>query len=276
MNNLTDLETKGYVVIPNFLDKTIIDQAIADYNVQKQIALDNGFDDRAYKTIYTYISLISGLDSKIQNLLTELSSQTNITANVFRNQCEYFDNSYIKFEWHQDHDPYYNWQTGYNSLNLWIPIIKPNTKECGLMVVPHTKIQEFSRSFFKNHIFNSGAKRFESMSETSCIMNDDESGTTKIVPINFNNLSEVPELGAGDLLLMRNDVLHSTQVGNDHRVAISIRCTDGNTKVYRDKFYNQCQIKKIIMEKNKGKYQKTFNYFETYDVDYVTAGEVLN
>ena len=106
-------------------------------------------------------------------------------------------------------------------------------------------------------IINSGAKRFKLHTDYTEVI-DDEIGKGFKIPVNLNKISESPELHAGDLLLIRGDVIHKTQDSLTHRVAISIRSIDGTSPICLQTLKSGCEEKIKYIERNQHYYDKIF------------------
>ena len=90
---------------------------------------------------------------------------------------------------------------------------------------------------------------------------DDNSGEDYILPVNLDILAEYPELNAGDLLLMRGDIIHKTQDTITNRVALTVRCVDGEFVLNKEKLLNTCPKKQEIMNNNQRMYNNILKVF---------------
>jgi Phytanoyl-CoA dioxygenase (PhyH) len=235
---MKDLETKGYVVIPNFLDSTIIEELISDYTLQKKVFLLN-YDKNKKHNI---ISCRHKLDHLLKNIISRIIAETNLNLGDSSTGGAYFDNQISQFEWHQDHEPYFKYRDSYNAVNFWIPFIKEHPDKSGLSVIPHDEFYKQSPDVFKSRIEGKGAKVFL-VKNSSTIMRDDSSQTSDILPFDINDLSVTPDLGAGDLLILRQDLIHRTQDTINERVAISVRCYAKDAQVVNTNDFSHWLIK---------------------------------
>jgi len=254
--NTTELETQGFTVVKKFLTDTEIQAQLQDYNAQKH-------NQHSKIKIKNQSILKAGtehnLTSKIKILLDQITQQTDITIDLVGPTGTYFDTQLAEFPWHQDHEPYYVWQTGYHQINFWIPLIKPYSTMSGLCVVPMDVLKTHIGDLFEQHILDQGAKRFIPTDHYTRVI-DDESGHDFKLPVNINSIAVAPEMQAGDVLLVRGDVIHSTQDSDTNRVTLAIRTVNGNKTVDRAKFQQQCDMKKFVLEANPSN-KKIANHF---------------
>jgi hypothetical protein len=100
-------------------------------------------------------------------------------------------------------------------------------------------------------------------------MRSDETGAEYQLPVNIDTLAVHPELSAGDLLLIRGDVIHRTQDAEKQRTAVSIRYTKGNAPISRAQLLSGCDFKRNMIKNNQRTYDSILEKFNTQDV--VTA-----
>lgn len=268
--NFKELETKGFLVIPNFLDSKSLSEIKKEYYeklTKHQLSINSNYD---------IIRVNNQLIPKIllQNLLNNINQQTNITVNLIDSKATYFSNQLAEFGWHQDHEPYYLWQDSYNAINCWIPIVKPNPAKSGLSILPQDKLEQYCPDIFKDYIYGKGAKVFNVQSTGATVMRDDSAGTKTTLLFDINTIAESPTLNEGDLLILRQDVFHKTQDTNAERVAISIRCVNKNTVLTRDKFLSGCEVKHTMIKNNPVGYAKLTQKFINENVETMLLGEL--
>lgn len=248
MINVKELETKGFVVVKNFLTSEQLEIAIQDYQEKVKHHVPSDSDNKNYR-------MLQSNSTKVKPWLTELmqtiSQDTNLTINYTMPHVVYLENQLINFGWHQDHEAYYQWQEMYNSINCWIPIIKPNSHLSGLSIMPHDAWINKCPEIFKDHILGKGAKRFLTLSNGTTDMHDDELGQVINLPFDIETLAVTPELNAGDALILRQDIIHRTQDSLDERIAFTIRCRNGDGVVNKNKLLAMCPRKQRMIENNK-------------------------
>jgi hypothetical protein len=219
MINFKDLETAGFLLIPKFIDRDIIEEIKEDYNLQKKIFLAS--TNRIKK--HNIMSAGFDLSSKLADIILAIREHTNIKIGNPSTNKAYFDNQLTQFTWHQDHEPYFKSRDSYNAVNFWIPIIKPVANQSGIMVLPNDILQEKCPAIFANSIIGKGAKVLIPH-QSHTVMRDDDLNQKTILPFNIEDIAVTPLITEGDLLIMRQDVIHKTQDFVTDRVAYSIRC----------------------------------------------------
>jgi hypothetical protein len=262
MINVKELETKGFVVVKNFLTSEQLEIAIQDYQEKIKHHIHSDSDNKNY-------SMLQSTSTKVKPWLTELlqtiSQDTNLTINYIMPFIAYLDNQLVNFGWHQDHETYYQWQETYNSINCWVPIIKPNSHLSGLSIIPHDAWINKCPEIFKDHIFDKGATTFVKKENGTTDMLDHEWGKVINLPFDVDTLAVTPELNAGDALILRQDIVHRTQDTLDERVAFTIRCRNGDGVVNKNKLLAMCPRKQHMIENNKRWFLCFMEQFEKTD-----------
>jgi hypothetical protein len=222
--DFTSLQTRGYVVIPNLLSKETVDRLLADY-----------YDDSATGPLELYqqggikCGINShGLDDTINHLMTQIRKETNIKVDFCYPCITYFNNKDIQYTWHQDHDEYLLWQNSYDSLNIWIPLIKPEGDKDSLGVIPADRVNKYSHT-----LQGQGGRRFTDHNNGSTLMIDEFTGQEYTLNLSLDAIGESPILYPGDALVMRSDTIHKTQIQTHMRIAASIKCI--NTQGWIDR-----------------------------------------
>jgi hypothetical protein len=215
--NLASLQTHGYVVVPGVLSKETIDRLIADYH-----------NDLATgpKELYNQGGVITGtkshgLDNILNRLMAQIREETDIKVDFCYSSIDYFNNNDVSYIWHQDPDQYLLWQNSYDSLNIWIPLIKPEGDKDSLGVVPADRVSQYWHT-----LRGRGATWFTDSNNGSTSMFSECSGQHTLLDLSMNALEEVPILYPGDALVMRSDTIHRTQIKTHTRLAASIKCTN--------------------------------------------------
>lgn len=270
--NFIDLETYGFLVIPRFLNEeelstilTIHTKVLENYNL-------NGSSNKNYKILREIVP--NSVHDKIKLLLTDINKNTRLKTNILtHSNADYLDNSLVKFDWHQDHETYFKWQNAHDVLNFWIAISKPVSTESGLDIIPQNVLKNENLTIFNEHILNKGAKDFKT-DNTTTVMYDSETGIKTILPFNIDTLKVSPITSAGDLILLRGDVIHKSQSPTTPRLAISLRAVDSNYVITKEKFFSGSNHKQSMIQSNIRSYNP---FIETYNnKDVVTIGEILN
>jgi len=279
MYNIKDLETEGFVVIKNFIDKSTLEKYKTLFD---NIPVDKP-KTRFYNTKFDKNDkvplekkrkiILANFNHDIYNLmepvLKRVREETNITVDIVTKTPTFFDNSVFYNGYHQDHEPYYLCQDSYNSLNFWIPIVKPNPKTSGLFIVPHSRLPED----LKKLLTGTGARTFVRENDKT-IITDNDTGKTYEVDFDLDKHSIVPEVEAGDLILLRVDTIHKTQYPTEHRIAMSVRCYNSKSKLYRDRFFSGPEEKKRRMQSHQHRYNGIKEQFDKTTDDYILLGDV--
>jgi ectoine hydroxylase-related dioxygenase (phytanoyl-CoA dioxygenase family) len=264
--NLKDLETIGYVYIPNFLSATEIKLLVSEYKHSKIV------ENKNYALVHSEIAK-KILGKKVKALMDQVTAETCLTIDHITPTVNYTDTKNLFFDWHQDHESYYVYQQSKNHLNFYIPVIKPDPELSGMSLVPMDKVCEYLVGPQIERIVDYGATRFVPHSTYTHVI-DEETGKDFNIPININTISVTPQLNAGDLLLLRGDVIHKTQDNSTHRVAISIRAIDGNALVSKEKLQTGCEKKKKYITSNQPYYDSIFELFETAKTDIIMSSDI--
>jgi hypothetical protein len=261
--NFKDLETLGFLVVPEFLDsleRTAIFETHVDLIKQYNTT---GSTNKNYAVLRGQVP--DSVYTKANSLLKLINQYTDLKTNtVLGKKADYLDNSIVKFGWHQDHENYYRWQNSYNDLNFWIAVCKKIGTESGLDVVPQTAFANQAESVYRNHILGKGAKFFKPDGAVT-IMDDTETGEKICLPFNINDIKESPTTFSGDLLLMRGDLIHRSQEPQSHRVAVSFRAINRYQTVSKEKFYSGSEEKHRMIQNNILTYEAIMKKYETVD-----------
>ena len=264
MNNidLSPLATTGFIVIPQFLTADEIELLVTEYDRVKTLS---AADATKNKNASVSLDLTPRfMRDKISNFLKEVNTATDLSVNCVFPGTTYFDNRHVKYNWHQDHDTYYMWQNSYNFLNFWIPIVKPERDQSGISVIPFDAIMPLIPESARQRLVGRGAKKFPTKGNIT-LMRDDSVGDYISLDINIEEFKQTPSMAAGDLLLMRGDVIHKTQDTLTPRVAVSIRACDADYVLSKEVFYDQCPYKKLYVKNDVKTYAVFHEIFANND-----------
>jgi ectoine hydroxylase-related dioxygenase (phytanoyl-CoA dioxygenase family) len=230
MLNLNNFAKTGYTVIPNFLSADEVAAFLHDYE--------------------------TGRTSENKNY----EVTCDLVVDLLTPGAIYTDTNYVDWQWHQDHESYYTLQQHRDYLNFYIIIKKQYPSKSGLSVVPLDRLE---RAMPNEHtmLINNGASHFETEGDMTYYYSD-ETGEVMALPVNIDLMKESPELVAGDLLLLRGDIIHRTQDNTSERVAVSIRCTRGDAPITRDRLLITCPVKRRMMDNNKQTYDRIFKLLD--------------
>ena len=239
MTLLSSILTKGYHVIPGFLDSKEIDGLVSD--------LEN--DRLAYR--YTiglpHTAAMTSLGLRLQGLLDELAASGEFTP---RHIGAYFATiKSLDLDWHQDHDSYFINQTHKHCVIIYIPIIKPDPRKSNLTIVPVDVLRSRAPEVW-NSMEWKGASRVSYEDGTTTITDDQNGGTHGELDFPLDEIAVSPELSVGDALITRGDMIHRTQDTDTERVVLSIRAFDDSQTVTRDHFHQTTPVKERILQMN--------------------------
>ena len=98
-------------------------------------------------------------------------------------------------------------------------------------MIPWDRLREKSPRLF-NLCRRSGASRFYSLRDGGTLYFSDWSGVHYHEEnLEIEEVMETPEVGVGDLLLLRVNTIHATQMTDDRRLAVSLRTCDPETPI---------------------------------------------
>ena len=278
IENIKDLETKGFVVCRNMLDENVIQGMAEDYlksyNEQKSDST-NYHGVSGNKNILSAVTTDS-FKSVLSDVLDYICKSTDIKVNYIPSQGTYFDTEIVDNRvWHTDHEPYYLSQNCYNVLAIWIPIIKPVYEKSNMMFLPHNKVPEPERTRLKGN----GAQYAYILEDGTTDYREYDSGYRTIWNFNVDDLAETVYLNTGDAVIFRDDTLHKTQDIDTRRVSFAIRCFNLDATLSKEQLNNGSveKFKKINLPNtvmNKA-YTKLMNTFEQKQSDTITFKDFL-
>jgi ectoine hydroxylase-related dioxygenase (phytanoyl-CoA dioxygenase family) len=158
----------------------------------------------------------------------------------------YADTTKFNTGWHQDHESYYYFQQNYHYLNFYIILEKEDPNKSGLSIIPFDKLREYSGA---DKIIGSGAKSFHPQENSTTVISQ-ETGEIFNIPVDIDSIALTPNLEPGDLFLLRGDTIHKTQDNETHRLALSIRCTRGDSVIKLGPLDNPCPAKQKYINNN--------------------------
>ncbi|PZU94476.1 MAG: hypothetical protein DCE90_14625 [Pseudanabaena sp.] len=253
-----DLESKGYVIIPSFLSSEELEIFRKDISAQ---ACQGATQNQNYRLGAISQETLDKFTSKFNEVSNGVRSQTNIQADLLIGGAYFSTEGNQSFRWHQDHESYYLTQNHYHYLNLYMPIIKPDVDKSNLCIVPFDRLLARSPKIYKQ-ILNRGATRYRVEKHKTIIYNDNDGGKLGTLDYSIEDIAKTPYLNAGDLLLIRGDVIHRTQDADTLRTALSIRITSSEDKIVKAKLVQGGLRKFNMMLNNIANYQVIFAYLD--------------
>lgn len=263
-----DLETKGFVHVPQFLSQDELAAAREDFLAQTA-------DTQSF---YYALSVATerGMEPvrpRIEDVLAAIRAHTSLQVNHVLYGAYFAAKGGTFFPWHQDHDNFTN-PNHFDQLNFYMPVLKPDRRKSNLCVVPFDALERASPKTFRR-VVRRGSSTTHDLGGRQLVFQD-ESGATHLVRVNLDDLACTPELEAGDLLLLRNDMFHRTQDNDTARVALSIRATNGHTVVRRAQLARGGLAKAARMARNGGNYEGMFRAFEEAGRDELSIRDLLD
>jgi hypothetical protein len=235
----SDLEDKGYVVVPGFLPAPQID------------ALVDGFDRGRPPQDYPFGFKLVGRAplakamTTIERALSEIRSQTRLKVDVvnFITLSHYITTRFAERSsfLHQDFDLDYKLTRDHlNYLNFWIPLRKPEVAKSNVTLIPFDALRSRSPAEYEL-LVGSGGNRFVPQNGKTAVFGNygsilaerDRHTPERYLDFDLEEIAVTPPLAAGDLLLMRGDVIHRTQDIDSDRVAASLRATHSGKLITR-------------------------------------------
>jgi hypothetical protein len=258
--DVKDLETRGFVVVPSFLSDAEVRRCREDFERQPVDA-----NNHNYSLSGASSDAQGAVTPRVQELLALVSRTTSLSVDLPLGAAYFATGRGISFSWHQDHESFFTIQNHYDYLNFYIPIVKPRRDKSNLSIVPFDVLERASpRGFAK--LVRGGATRFPRIRGGRMVFFDD-SGSVLLMSEDLNRLAHTPELGPGDLLLLRGDMIHSTQDTETERVSLSFRAARKDTTVRRSRLAAGSLYKVRMMVNNAATYERMFRTFDVAGED---------
>jgi ectoine hydroxylase-related dioxygenase (phytanoyl-CoA dioxygenase family) len=282
-----ELESKGYVVVPSFLTSAEIDVFRDDYDTaakpgqpsRDRSATAKDAIDVPYKVRHPSTQARQVIDGKLAAVAKSVKHATGIRVNAHSagpfGSLYFTTDGDIGLGWHQDSASYYAYQNHYDYLNFYIPIVKPARAKSNLSVVPFDALGARSPVLCQA-IRGRGATRFVIKRGTTVVHDNDRGLRHAALPYALDELAVTPELDAGDLLLLRGDVIHRTQDTDTYRVALSLRMMNSRTRIRRSELVRGGLIKTVLMNQLRNEFQVLFDCFDAAGRDEMTLGKLVS
>ena len=271
IESLTDLETKGFVVVRGFLSPDEV-QLLRDDHAELTLDDNQNFNSKSPSS-----SVMSTLKLRFDDVLRQVTEQTSIHVDVYvPDTSVYFavgSEVGVNFPWHQDHESFFLVQNHYDYVNFYMPIVKPDVGRSNVCVIPFDVLKREAPAAH-DFLVRNGAGHFKPVAGRWLASNDDRGGMC-IIDKDLEALAVTPELAVGDLLLMRGDIIHRTQDAETERVALSWRAASGSTLISRSRLAGGGVRKAQMMRKHPAPYQKMFDAFDTAGKDEMPLTELL-
>ena len=235
------LEERGFCVIPEFLSRKEIDFLVAEFDASpdyspplknKHMARHLG-DQPVVGQTGALRANAMGRKETFQRIRPRMEAfaQEITGAKAALYQILYLQTPVTSLTFHQDHDHFFLTEYNRTHLNFWIPLVKASRTEAGLRLIPWDRLGEKSPRLF-NLCRRSGASSLYSLRDGGTLYISDWSGVHWLEEnLEIEEVMETPEVGSGDLLLLRVNTIHATQTTDDRRLAVSLRTCDPETPI---------------------------------------------
>jgi len=210
---------------------------------------------------------------RVKEVLALVNSNTNLRVNLPIGAAYFATGRGVSFAWHQDHESFYSIQNHYDYLNFYVPIVKPRRDKSNLSIVPFDVLEKESPETFREAA-RSGAARYRRIGSCRLAFLDD-TGSVHRLRADLDRIAHTPLLDAGDLLLMRGDMIHQTQDTETERVAVSVRATSAGTVVHRSRLAQGGWVKARVMMNNPTLYEQMFRAFDEAGKDAMELRELF-
>ena len=261
-----DLDTKGFVHVPGFLTPEQLEACRANYASKPRSTSNANYNPPGAD------NLSADLNQALDALVTAVAANTTIRVDSVVGALFFATKRGVKFGWHQDHESYFELQSHANYLNLYIPIVKPRPDKTNLCLIPFDVLERESPESFRSSVFR-GATSVYPFREGQFLVHDD-TGVGHALRFKFDDIAVIPQLHAGDVLIVRGDVFHKTEDSDTDRVALSIRFAYSKTMISRRKLADGGLYKSRMLVRNMPQFQMMFHAFDLSGKEELSWGEL--
>jgi hypothetical protein len=257
-----EVQHRGFTVARGFLSADECEAMRRDY---ESAEVDG---NRNYQLRPVGLKAFALVRRKLDAVAAALRATTDVTVNSFQG-ATYFANEINSLAWHQEFEPYYLCEDLYNYVNFYIPFVKPDPTRSNLTVVPFDTLRARDRAAY-DLLYREGARRFELVGGRT-IVYDSTHGTRVELALDLEAIAETPPLHAGDLLVVRGDVVHRTQDSSTRRIAASFRLARAESVVHLARLA-ECGPQKLqVMLRNRRTFECAFQHFAETGRDETTV-----
>jgi hypothetical protein len=260
-----DLETRGFVLVPSFLSEAELHLCREDF-AHRPVSRAN----RNYTSASP--SVTDRLTHRVQEVLALVAGNTNLRVDRPLGAAYFATGRRVRFGWHQDHESFFCAQNHYDYLNFYIPIVKPRKDKSNLSIVPFDVLERERPDTFRR-VVRGGASSYVRIGNGTLVSLDD-TGSLHWMRGALDRMAHTPLLDAGDLLLLRGDVIHRTEDAETERVSLSFRAASSETVVRRSRLVRGGWIKTVLMARNKELYERMFMAFDEAGKSSMTMHEL--
>jgi len=169
------------------------------------------------------------------------------------------------FEWHQDHEDYFQYRQHYHYLNFWIVLVKDDPRHSNLSVVP------FDRLLAENVKLHDVAYRSGSTTYGRGRVVRAITASTMRHQCDLDSLACLPSMKAGDLLLLRGDTINRMQNHLSNCLAVSLQYIDFGHVLDRNNFYPLSLPYLTFVQNHLKDYAQKSYVFKVLKADYLSV-----
>jgi hypothetical protein len=263
-----EIQTKGFVVVPSFLSPGECEELVAEF---RGVANDPTGRNPNYNLRSLRAETRKRLKPRILAVAAQVAACTTTKVDVVRGSNYYASELGIKFPWHNDHDSYFFSQDFINYLNYWIPIQKPDKQRSGICLAPFDALTERFPELATWASGNGSIVARQRKDRT--IFYDSDRLESFEIPGFLDEVAATPEVAAGDLIVMRGDLLHRTQDLDTDRIAISLRTLSSQSTISRSRMTQMGYHKFNLMAAARMDFAKRLATFEIANKDVLKVAE---
>lgn len=228
MPDWTELVSRGFVHLPGFLSPPQVQALCRDFESGPP-AQDHAF---GFKPVAR--RQLRALLPTLQAILEQVAAATDLRVDVFPpfSRSHYITTRLAQrtSHWHQDFDLDYRLTGDHRqSLNFWIPLVKPRKDLSNLSLIPWDRLRQGETS---SPWEGRGGTRWVTEGDATQVLARPEGQILSqpappLATLDFRleTLQETPWTEVGDLLLLRGDLIHRTQDSQTERLAVSLRAS---------------------------------------------------
>ncbi len=247
------VRTRGFAIVPGFLDAAEVARLVDDHA-----------QARASEVDHVSTGVLAQYVDKVGAISTQASAM-----DLVRNGL-YFDTRRESWPWHTDAVAYYLYP---EFLLCWITLAKPDRRRSGIQLIAFDDVTAANPELAA-WLRGRGATRTFVRGDTRVFH---DSARREMFPLRdvglLDRIATTPEVGPGDLVIMRNDVLHRTQDVETERLAVSFRVVDGASIVRRAQLLDMGSAKFGRMARNRNVFARRLAAFQLAGRDEMTGVE---
>ena len=259
-----DLETRGFAVVRGARDAAELARLVAEFDeAETTTPLNPSYGMVRYCKPETRM--------RLAKILVPLARRaTRGAMNRLRVGAFYATRMGVEFDWHTDTTAWFLYP---RYLNFWIPLVKPRRDRTGLSVldvsVLEARCPEIAAEFRGR-----GATNIAMLRGKPVLVDSDRLRYVELPdPRVLDDAAVSPEVGPGDVIVLRHDVFHRTQDTDTERLAISFRAVPGKAVVSRQRLAAMGPVKFNNMARMRTHFAKRFATFEIAGRDELTIDE---